>query len=318
MIDQYNRTIDYLRISITDLCDLRCVYCMPSTGVQKRTHKEILRISEILEIVEAAASLGIRKIRLTGGEPLCRKGLLSLCEGISSVAGIEELTLTTNGNLLFAFATDLKKAGVHRINISLDSLIPEKYHSITRRGNLDTVLKGIHAAKEAGLTPIKMNTVLIGGFNDDEISQFVELTKTEPIDVRFIELMPIGEASKAWQSGFLPISTVLERVPNLLPISNKNDGVATLYRLPDGVGKVGLISPVSNHFCNSCNRIRLTPDGKIKPCLHASNEYNIRGYHGDNLRQRLEKIIFLKPTGHLGLSNEQPSFAGRNMNEIGG
>lgn len=315
MKDQYFRDITYLRVSITDRCNLRCRYCMPD-GVCKLSHEDILSYEEILEIVEAAAELGVKKIRITGGEPLVRPGCADLCQMISGVPGIQELTLTTNGVLLEQQAEALKAAGVNRVNVSLDTLDPEKYKKITGGGDISRVLRGIEKAKEVGLAPLKLNAVLIGGFNDNEIEHFVELTRNNPVELRFIELMPMGD-TEFGESAYIPGDTVLERMPELQEISS-DGGVARLYRLPDGQGKVGLISPLSRHFCDTCNRIRLTSEGTIKPCLHSSREINLRGLHGEDLKAQLSAAILEKPRMHGTLDATHQSEAGRNMNTIGG
>ena len=314
MKDQFDRDITYLRVSITDLCNLRCRYCMPD-GVCQKLHEDILSFEEIAEIVAAAAELGVCKVRITGGEPLVRRGCVDLCRMVASIPGIREVDLTTNGTLLPRYARELKEAGVDRVNISIDSLDPDKYAAITGGGVLADALAGVEAAREAGLAPVKLNTVLIGGFNDDEIPAFVELTRHAPVELRFIELMPMG--GDFGPSAYLPGSTVLERVPELAPLPD-NGGVARLYRLPDGLGRVGLISPLSRHFCATCNRLRLTSEGSLKPCLHSNQEIRIRGLHGDELREALREAIHAKPRMHGVLDAEHPSEAGRGMNTIGG
>lgn len=314
MRDQFDREITYLRVSITDLCNLRCRYCMPEGVCQKR-HEDILSFEEITEIVEAAAGLGVKKIRITGGEPLVRKGCVELVRMVAAVPGIEEVDMTTNGVLLSRYARELKEAGLRRVNISLDSLKPEKYADITGGGDLNAAREGIRAAFDAGLTPVKINTVLIGGFNDDEIADFVELTRTSPIELRFIELMPMG--GKFGKEAYVPGETVLQTVPRLQPIPH-DGGVAQLYRLPDGKGRVGLISPLSRHFCGTCNRLRLTSEGNLKPCLHASQEILVRGKHGAELLQTLKTAIQNKPQMHGTLDAEHCSEAGRAMYTIGG
>ena len=314
MKDQFEREITYLRVSITDLCNLRCRYCMPDGVCQKR-HEDILSFEEIAEIVTAAAELGVRKVRVTGGEPLVCRGCPELCRMIAQVPGIREIDLTTNGILLERYAQELKDAGVTRVNVSVDSLDPEKYRDITGGGDLHAALAGVRAAQAAGLTPVKLNTVLIGGFNDDEIPDFVELTRRSPLEMRFIELMPMG--GHFGKEAYLPGDTVLARVPELQPVPH-DGGVARLYRLPDGQGRVGLISPLSRHFCASCNRLRLTSEGNLKPCLHSSREIPVRGKHGGELRETLRQAIWAKPRMHGVLDAEHPSGAGRSMNTIGG
>lgn len=318
MLDTYGRKINYLRVSITDLCNLRCSYCMPAEGIKKREHRDILTLEEIENIVRAAVKLGIDKVRLTGGEPLVRNGIIELIANLAKINGLKDFSLTTNGILLKKYALDLKKAGLHRINVSLDSLDKTKYQQITRCGKLDDVLEGIKLAKEVGLTPIKLNVVLVGGFNDDEIEDFVNLTLKEDIEVRFIELMPIGEAQTWVQSSFISNETVLNKVPRLIPLPFKGHGtVARMFKLPNGKGKVGLISPISSHFCNYCNRIRVTPDGKLKSCLHSNQEINLKNAHPDELPRLLFEGIKAKPVKH-NISTKNSSQAKRNMNEIGG
>lgn len=318
MTDRYGREISYLRISLTDLCNLRCLYCMPAEGVSKLKHGDILTIEEITEISAAAAELGITKIRLTGGEPLVRRGIVELVRALKALPGLEELVLTTNGVLLPGLAQPLRDAGLDRINISLDTLDAEKYRRLTRVGSLDDALAGIRAAEEAGLTPVKLNAVLLGGINDDEIPALVELTRTRPIELRFIELMPIGSAYPFPPETYISGDTVLERVPELQPADRRPGSTARLYRLPGAAGSVGLISPVSCSFCGECNRIRLTADGYLKPCLHSDREFYLRGLHGEALKQAFRAAVDAKPEAHAALSAEARSGAGRNMNEIGG
>ena len=316
MKDLFQREITYLRISLTDLCNLRCAYCMPPEGVEKRDHCQILSLEEIGEIAREAVSLGVRKIRLTGGEPLVRRGMISLCRDLRDIPGLEELALTTNGLLLPDMAAELKAAGVDRANISLDTLDHRKYRRITRGGSLDAALAGIRAAKDAGLTPLKLNCVLIGGFNDDEIPALAALTRQEPVEVRFIELMPIGDAAGFGPEAYLPCEAVLERLPELTPVEEA--GVAERFRLPGAAGTVGLIRPVSRCFCQRCDRIRLTADGCLKPCLHSREEIPLRGLHGSELRQKLAEAILRKPERHGELSASSRSQAARDMNQIGG
>ena len=314
MKDQFEREISYLRISITDLCNLRCRYCMPD-GVCQKEHRDILSFEEIQEITSAAAELGIHKVRITGGEPLVRRGCVELCRMISGIPGIREVDLTTNGILLPRYARDLKEAGVNRVNISLDTMDPEKYAYITGGGSLKDAMDGIQAAFDAGLTPVKVNTVLIGGFNDAEIPAFVEMTRETPVELRFIELMPMG--GEFGKEAYLPGQIVIDRVPELKPLP-ENGGVARLYRLPGGAGRVGLISPLSRHFCGTCNRLRLTSEGNLKPCLHSGQEISVRSKHGEALKDTLRQAIFHKPQMHGILDADHPSEAGRTMNTIGG
>ncbi len=320
MNDTCGRKIDYLRISVTDLCNLRCKYCIPEKGVPLKQHDDILTFEEIERIVREAAALGVTKVRITGGEPLVRRGIADLIRMVASVPEIRDIGLTTNGILLAPLAKKLKEAGLHRVNISLDSLDPDKYREITRGGDLALVLDGIRAAREAGLTPIKINTVLIGGFNDSEIEAFVELTRRESLDVRFIELMPIGEAS-TWSSGhFISNETVLKRVPALMPLAIQDErSPARYYTLPGALGKVGLINPISSHFCASCNRLRLTADGKLKPCLNKDAEVNLHGALGSGniISERIREAVRLKPRQHDILESDYKPVI-RNMHQIGG
>ena len=315
MKDSYGRDIYYLRISVTDLCNLRCIYCMPEGGVEKKRHEDILTIEEIAEIVRAASACGITKVRVTGGEPLVRSGIIDICRRVSETPGIRELCLTTNGILLPGYARELKAAGVTRLNISLDSLDPETYRKITRTGSLEAALEGVKAAVSAGFGAIKINAVLIGGVNDTEIYALLEMTRRHNINVRFIEMMPIGECADWAESRFVSAGRVLEIAPELRDIGT--DGVAKLYRLPGGLGTVGLISPISSHFCPTCNRIRVASDGRLKPCLHSADEINLRGLQGEALEKAIQSAILGKPQKHK-LDAGEISGSVRNMNAIGG
>ena len=317
MIDRFGREITYLRISVTELCNLRCRYCMPEDGICKKTHEEMLTEDEIITAVEAAASLGIRKLRITGGEPLVKKNIVSICRRAAAVPGIRELCITTNGTLLPELAKPLRDAGVSRVNISLDTLDPEKFRYISRVGELEQTVAGIRAALDAGFEKVKLNTVLIGGFNDDEIPALAELTRRYPIDLRFIELMPMYDSGDFGPEAFIPYTVVLDRLPGLEPMAT-DGGVARLYRLPLAQGNIGLISPVSAHFCGTCNRLRLTADGKLKPCLHSGDEFSIKGLDYDGMVQELRRAIENKPSWHGALDANNRSRAGRNMNQIGG
>lgn len=317
MRDNCGREITYLRISVTELCNLRCRYCMPEEGICQKKHEEMLTEEEMVRAVEAAASLGIRKVRITGGEPLVKKNIVSLCEKIAAVPGIAETCLTTNGVLLPELAVPLRQAGVSRLNISLDTLDREKYAHITRRDQLDAALKGIQSALDAGFLRTKINTVLIGGFNENEIQRLADLTRQSPVDVRFIELMPMWENPEFGSAAYVPGTKVLEELPMLEELP-RDGGVAQLYKLPGALGSIGLISPVSSHFCESCNRIRLTADGKLKPCLHSAQEYAIKGKTKEEMVQIMRQTILAKPVCHVPLSADSCSEAGRKMNQIGG
>lgn len=317
MIDNYNRNITYMRVSVTELCNLRCRYCMPEEGIAKKAHEDMMTAEETIMAVKAAARLGIRKIRVTGGEPLVKRGIVKLCGAISHIPGIEEVCMTTNGTLLPRFAKELKAAGVSRLNISLDTLDEEKYRHITRMGELRDALAGLEAAEQAGFCETKINCVLMGGFNDDEIPRFAELTRNRPIEVRFIELMPIGGGIGFDKAQFVSCETVLEKVPELESLG-REDGVARLYAFPEAAGRVGLIRPVSCEFCEGCNKIRLTADGKIKPCLHSNQEISLKGMQEDEMEEALRRAILDKPEKREALDAESPSKAGRDMNQIGG
>lgn len=317
MIDQFGRSITYLRLSVTELCNLRCRYCMPAEGVCKKSHADMLTEDEMILAVEAAASLGITKLRITGGEPLVKKNILSICRRAAAVPGIQEVCLTTNGILLPQLAKPLREAGVRRLNLSLDTLEPDRYAYITRIGRIEDFWKGFHAALDAGFDKIKLNAVLVGGFNDDEIVPLAELTKQYPVDMRFIEMMPMCDSARFGPDAYIPFTRVLEALPEAQPVP-KDGGVAKLYRLPGAKGNIGLISPVSAHFCGDCNRIRLTADGKVKPCLHSNAEYPLKGLDSEGMRVQLEKAIWGKPKWHGDLDAAHHSGAGRNMNQIGG
>lgn len=317
MLDTFNRPITYLRVSVTDLCNQRCRYCMPEVGVCKRSREEMLTEDEMIRAIETAASLGIKKVRITGGEPLVKPNIVRICERTAAVEGINEVCVTTNGVRLLELAKPLRAAGVSRINISLDTLIEDKFSYITRRNYFNDVMTGIEAAFCAGFEKIKLNCVLIGGFNDDEIADFVAITKEHPIDVRFIELMPMYDSGDFGEAAYLPISAVTERVPELVPLA-ADGGVARRFALPGAKGEVGLISPLTDHFCDTCNRIRLTADGKLKPCLHSPIEIPIKSLDDAAMKDAFAEAITRKPTHHPLLSNEHRSESGRNMNQIGG
>ena len=277
----------------------------------------MLTEDELIQAVEAAAALGITKLRITGGEPLVKKNIVSICRRATRVPGIREVCLTTNGILLPELARPLKEAGVSRLNLSLDTLDPQKYAHITRNGSLDDFWKGFHAALDADFQKIKLNAVLIGGFNDDEILPLAELTRKYPVDVRFIEMMPMCDSSGFGPEAYIPFTRVLEALPEAVPAA-KDGGVAKLFHLPGALGNIGLISPVSAHFCGECNRIRLTADGKVKPCLHSNAEYSLKGLDFDGMKAQLEAAILGKPQWHGDLDAAHKSGAGRNMNQIGG
>lgn len=313
MKDRFGRDITYLRISVTDLCNLRCKYCMPESGVESLCHSDILTLEEIVEIVKVAAKNGIKKIRLTGGEPLVRRGFINLCKEISKIDEIEDIAITTNGVNLKNMADDLFENKVKRINFSLDTLVKEKYNDITRRNDFDKTMESLFYAIEKGFK-VKLNVVLIGGFNDDEIENFVKLANDYDLEVRFIELMQIGETANWSKDKFVSNKIVLEKVPKLE--FDGVSGVAKIYKIKGQKGKIGLISPISCSFCSDCNRIRLTSDGKLKPCLHSKDEINLKGLSGEELEEVFKRGIFDKPEKHH--LEEGKSESARDMNKIGG
>lgn len=315
MKDRYGRTIKYLRLSVTDLCNCRCVYCMGENGVPRLPHSAILSFEEIEEIVRAAVSLGVTKVRLTGGEPLVRRGIDELVRRLRGIEGVEELAMTTNGARLVEYAEALKEAGLDRLNVSLDTLDPEKFRRITRIGELRDTLDGLDAARRAGFEHIKLNTVLMGGVNDDEIAEIAALAKDGAFDVRFIELMPIGECTDWDRRRFLPAERVLEYLPKGERVPS--DGVAELWRPAGFRGTVGLIRPLSHRFCADCNRIRVTADGCLKPCLHSAREIPLRGKHGEALVRTIAEGMQTKPREHH-MADGHASESRRGMNRIGG
>lgn len=316
MKDTYNREINYLRISVTDLCNFNCEYCMPKE-IEKKKHSEILRIEEIENICKIASKLGISKVRLTGGEPLVRKGILDLIHRIKNINGIKEIALTTNGSRLTNMAKDLRSAGLDRINLSLDSLDEANFERITRGHKLSDVKEGLYAAMEAGFEEIKINTVIINNINDHEIGDFINLTK-ENHHVRFIELMPIGKSAPFAKEHFLSAQEILSRFPELELQENSDlSSPAKYYKMPGYKFSVGLIRPISCNFCSNCNRLRLTADGKLKPCLHSDMEIDIKEIANNDvlLEQSLIKAISCKPKEH---HLEDGEYIIRGMSKIGG
>ncbi len=322
--DSFDRPINYLRISVTDRCNLRCIYCMPPEGIGWLPHGHILRYEEILVIVKAAAELGITKVRLTGGEPLVRADLGKLVGMIAQVKGIDDISLTTNGMLLARYARELKEAGLRRVNVSLDSLDPENFRRITRYGDLGEVLKGMEAAHAAGLEPIKINMVAMRWVNDHEILDFARKTRDEGWHVRFIEFMPMGERRDEARERFISIAEIMERIESLgklEPHRLAGNGPAKYYRLPGAGGTIGFIGPVSEHFCFQCNRLRLTAEGNLRPCLLSDEEIDLRepirrGASAEEIKLLIERAIAAKPKGHGLAIGKTPH--NRNMCQIGG
>ncbi len=319
--DSYQRPIDYLRVSVTDRCNLRCVYCVPEDGIWCLPRKNVLSFEEIRVVVEVAAGMGITKVRLSGGEPLVRLGILILAEMLAKVRGIEDLSLSTNGLLLSKYAIGLKEAGVKRVNVSLDTLRPERFKSISRRDGLERVLEGLESARQAGLEPVKVNMVVMRGVNEDEIADFAQKS-LHGWHVRFIELMPFAAASSDIRFIGVPeIKERLSKLGDLVPASDiKGNGPARYYRLKGARGTIGFISPITEHFCFGCNRLRLTADGKLRPCLLADDEIDVRsaireGRYGD-VERLLQEAVARKPKQHLLCEGKLPE--ARSMTQIGG
>jgi len=314
--DHLGREIDYLRISITDRCNLRCLYCMPAEGVENKAHQEILSYEEILKIVKIGIELGIKKVRITGGEPLVR---LEVEDFISSLKelDLEDISMTSNAVLLSKKANKLKKAGLDRINISLDTLDPKKFREITRRDNLAEVLKGIKAALKAELNPVKLNVVVMRGTNDDELFDFVELSRKEKLSIRFIEYMPLGgEAAAEKFISSHELKDLINEKYQLLPAVSIGNGPADYFKIDGAEGSIGFISALSQHFCGSCNRLRLTADGRFKPCLAGNQEVKIKGMSETEIKAAYRTALEIKPACH-DLNFEKQDYS-RNMSQIGG
>ena len=325
LIDRFNRRINYLRVSITDRCNLRCVYCTPPDGERRLRHRDILRYEELLRIVRIAIKLGIKKIRLTGGEPFVRKGIHEFIPMLMALKGLDDVSLTTNGVYLKDNLEMLKAAGIKRINVSIDSLNRVKFKRITRFDYLTKVWEGIEKARDMGFYPIKLNVVIMKGINDNEVLDFGRLAIEHPYHIRFIECMPVGFESNSL--AFIPNSeiekTLVDKFGPLIPVSpGQNDGPAERYRFDGGKGEIGLISPISNSFCQHCNRLRLTANGMLLPCLLSNIEVDIkdplrRGCLDEELIEVFLKAVDLKPQCHpLNLDNNQKVH--RKMCSIGG
>lgn len=333
MKDSHGRVIDYLRISLTDRCNFRCVYCMPEEGVCAMSHEEILRLEEIERLVKVAAGLGIRSVRLTGGEPLVRKGVVDLVDAITKIDGIENVSMTTNGVLLPRMIDDLKAAGLSRVNISLDTLDADQFRAITRVGNLEDTLAGIDAALEAGLNPVKVNAVTVRSLDQDFLA-FAKMSIGRPLHMRFIEYMPVGDTSEEGGTGWgkqdvIPSEELFDTInkqareaglPELRPAGTSKPlgwGPARYFEFPDAQGTVGFISPLSRHFCAECNRLRVTADGKVRPCLFSDTEYDVRSALREGsdgaVRNVLLEALGAKPDEHHDKVGTE-----RNMSQIGG
>ncbi len=327
LYDPLNRRIDYLRVSITDRCNLSCMYCKPRTRLQMLSHDEILRYEEILRLVAVAASLGIAHVRVTGGEPLIRRGVVDFIAALRKIDGISDVSLTTNGMLLEEMADNLRKAGIARLNVSLDSLKPQRFREITGGADFDRVWRGIKRAAETGFSPVKINVVPVRGVNDDEVADFAKLTLDRPIHVRFIEFMPIGAADR-WRKESCVTSaevrTCIEQVFGpLVPVARgASAGPSDNYRIAGAPGVIGFISPISKHFCASCRRLRLTADGRIRPCLLSDTEIDVksplRGGCDDRELERLVKAALdIKPERHY-IVEAGGACSQRAMSKIGG
>lgn len=324
LIDNHHRTVEYLRVSITDLCNFRCVYCRPPEGVKLVKHEEILRYEEILSVIRVSRDMGIRKIRVTGGEPLVRRGVTDFIAALTGMEGIEDVGLTTNGSLLASMADGLKSAGLKRVNVSVDSLRPDVFRMITRNGKLDDVLEGIKKALSVGFDPVKINVVLLEGMNEPDVPAFARLTLDKPIDVRFIERMPFGSPSVPGSPNPFGAHKVLEmigrEVGQLSPLErNPLDGPATMFTLAGAKGRIGVIDPVTGHFCGTCNRMRLTARGTLRPCLLSPAEIDIRtglksGASAEDLARIIRAAVCAKPMG----SSLHHTAINDGMNMIGG
>lgn len=327
LIDSYNRTVDYLRISLTDRCNLKCIYCMPPEGLEYQGYGYILSYEEILRIVRIAVDHGVTKIRLTGGEPLVRKGVVDFIKKLYKFDNLKDISLTTNGVFLRQYARDLAEAGLKRINVSLDSLDAVKFEKMTGKDHLIRVMDGLKEAEKVGLHPIKINAVIIKGFNDDEIIEFALITKKKPYHIRFIEYMPF-EARESWHKGkFLAVSDIISSINSFeriypLETLKVRTGPARRYKFEDGKGELGFISPVSDHFCSSCNRLRLTADGKLRTCLFSDSEIDMKkllrnGCDDDEIRKTLFGAMESKPEKH-DINENTFKKCTRSMTLIGG
>lgn len=311
--DSFGRKHDYLRISVTDRCNLRCVYCMGAEGINLLPQSDILSYEEILKLVNCAAEMGISKIRVTGGEPLVRKNLPYFISELNKIPGIDDISLTTNGVFLKKYTPLLKEAGLNRVNISLDTMKPEQFREMTRGGNVKDVFNGIETAIEFGLLPLKINTVLMKGFNDEEVIDFINMAKEREIHVRFIEYMPIGGHDGDYKNHYLPLSFINEKAAeagyDMVPVKHPlGAGPAEYYSFPGNKGSIGLIHSISKHFCSSCNRLRLTADGRMKSCLYWQEEEYIRPLldKPDELAKLLKELINRKPKEHFMCKDNDP------------
>jgi len=327
-LDPFNRDINYLRVSLTDHCNLRCVYCMPVRGLQFAPREEVLTAPDIEKVVRAAAAIGFRKIRLTGGEPTLRSDLVEIVAAIAAISGVEDLSMTTNGVLLPPLAKPLREAGLRRVNIHVDTLNPERLKRVMRFGTLSEIWAGIEAAVDAGFCPIKLNCVVVRDYNDEDVVDLARLTQERDWHVRFIELMPLGndECSRLALSQYVPNFETRARIESALgplaPVVNERPSDESRnFRVPGGAGIVGFISPVSEPYCGDCNRMRLTADGKLHLCLLNDDEIDLKpalrnGATHDTVSDILLRAVARKPTGHRldeGVHTER-----RRMFQLGG
>lgn len=325
MRDQYGRDLTDLRISLTDRCNLRCVYCMPADGIDFRPSEELLQDDELLTLVRVAAELGVRKIRLTGGEPTVRPGLVDLVRAIDAIPGIEDIALTTNGLLLDRLAGPLAASGLNRVNVSLDTLDPAKFAAITRGGQVGQVTAGIAAAEAAGLLPIKINAVIVRGFNDEDAVPLAALTLARPWEIRFIEMMPFSTVGDFAEAGVVKSEETMQKIEAalgpLVPLDLSGGDPARTYRLPEASGVLGFISPVSNPFCAKCGRLRLTADGRLRLCLLRDDEVDLltplrAGATHEEIKEIFKAGAFRRPFGHALAESMYPQ--ARAMIQIGG
>ncbi|PDV97004.1 GTP 3',8-cyclase MoaA [Candidatus Chloroploca asiatica] len=323
--DSFGRRIDYLRVSLTDRCNMRCVYCMPAVGMQFAPRPELLTNDELLLVIQAAAAAGFRKLRLTGGEPTLRQDIVELIAAMKAVPGIEHVAMTTNALRLRRLAGPLKEAGLDRVNVSIDSLDPVKFRQMTRGGNLDEVWAGIQAADEAGLHPIKLNAVIVRGMNDDEVVQLAALTTRHPWEFRFIEVMPLTGVAGLAEEGVISTAELIARIEAhfgaLTPYGQDPADPARRYRIPGAPGKLGFISAVTDPFCATCNRMRLTADGRLHLCLLRDDEVDLRsairnGATVTEIEQIVRHAVQIKPWGHGLPEGVLPTV--RGMSQLGG
>jgi len=326
MRDAFNRRIEYLRISVTDKCNLRCVYCMPEHGLPWLRKDDLLTYEEIAEVVRCMAGMGLRRVRLTGGEPLVRQDLPVLVRMLKAIPGIEDIALSTNAVLLAECAQELRAAGVNRLNISLDSLRPERVDAIARRqGSFERIMRGIAAAEAAGFQPLKLNAVIMRGRNDDEVETFAAATMDHPWHVRFIEVMPVGDNLDISANEFVSALEMLERIRalgRLEPVDGpQGNGPATYFRLPGARGTIGVITPMSHNYCDRCNRMRLTADGQLRPCLFGSIQTDLRGplRRGEELQPHVSHTLAIKPERHWLVQGAESGSGGlRALSQVGG